>query len=418
MKTILTGICLVLCAATFTGSLVHATVPEKIPHHGLLTDGSGLILSGSFNLTFKLYTSGSGGAAVWSETQAGVQVTAGKYAVVLGSLNPLTISMQQVYFVGVSVNGGAELAPRVPLTAAPYALSLRLPFAETVNSSSSALSIRNTGSGPAIVVLSRLNVGSSATDGVHEIYSTNDASAAVEMRGQADGGQIRVRTDGGGGIRIGPDPDGSGGELDVHKTIFGQSSFLVDGNDDGTGDPVVRISGASGAVFNMTSGVSDNGAVQFPANSISSDEVLSMPGLASASRNDLYHANSGVYTNVLSRTITCPAPGYVLATAVIGHVGTGSPGTQLFTFSVSDQAGTLGPVRTYAYPEVTGGWGTVMVQGVFVVPAGPKTIYAVVWPGISGGASFDGGQLTLLYVPSLRGVVEPSGAQPVSQEEQ
>jgi hypothetical protein len=79
---------------------------------------------GDYAITFRLYTAESGGTAVWSETQSDVEVVGGVYGAQLGSVNPLNIPFDQVYYLGLTVSGGAEHFPRTKLTAAPYALSL------------------------------------------------------------------------------------------------------------------------------------------------------------------------------------------------------------------------------------------------------------------------------------------------------
>lgn len=79
---------------------------------------------GEYSLTFKLYESPTGGTAVWTETQNEVEVVGGVYSVLLGEVNPLTAAFNTTYYLGVSVDGGAELIPRARLTSSPYALSL------------------------------------------------------------------------------------------------------------------------------------------------------------------------------------------------------------------------------------------------------------------------------------------------------
>ncbi len=92
---------------------------------GVLQKTTGMAVDdGDYAITFKLYTTESGGAAVWSETQSDVEIVGGVYGVQLGSVNPLNIPFDQVYYLGLTVGAGAEHFPRTKLTAAPYALSL------------------------------------------------------------------------------------------------------------------------------------------------------------------------------------------------------------------------------------------------------------------------------------------------------
>jgi len=79
---------------------------------------------GDYSLTFKLYTTETGGTPVWSETQGTVNIIGGVYSVTLGSENPLVAAFDQPYYLGVTVGTGTELTPRARLTSSPYALSL------------------------------------------------------------------------------------------------------------------------------------------------------------------------------------------------------------------------------------------------------------------------------------------------------
>jgi hypothetical protein len=135
----------------------HAQAPQRISYQGVLTNDQGVPLDGSYNLTFKLYVENPlFGAASWTETQNAVVVTAGFFAVELGKVNPITLPMTVPYFLGISVNGGTELAPRTPLTSAPYALGLQIPFGTTVSTTGSALFIRNNGTGAAMEAVREL----------------------------------------------------------------------------------------------------------------------------------------------------------------------------------------------------------------------------------------------------------------------
>jgi len=79
---------------------------------------------GDYSLTFRLYTTETGGTPVWSETQDPVNIIGGVYSVTLGSITPLTAAFDQTYYLGVKVGTGTELTPRARLTSSPYALSL------------------------------------------------------------------------------------------------------------------------------------------------------------------------------------------------------------------------------------------------------------------------------------------------------
>lgn len=92
---------------------------------GIIQKSNGAAVDdGKYDLTFKLYSTASGGAPVHTETQS-INVAGGIYSAELGSSStPLTAAFDQTYYLGVSVDGGAELIPRARLTSSPYALAL------------------------------------------------------------------------------------------------------------------------------------------------------------------------------------------------------------------------------------------------------------------------------------------------------
>jgi hypothetical protein len=68
-------------------------VPQTLGYQGRLKNASGTVLSGSYTFTFRLYTASSGGSVIWTETQPGVTVDQGAFAVQLGSVTPLPVRL-------------------------------------------------------------------------------------------------------------------------------------------------------------------------------------------------------------------------------------------------------------------------------------------------------------------------------------
>lgn len=102
-----------------------ADVPHLISYQGRLTDASGNPLTGTHNITFRIYDAASGGTMLWSETHTVELNSEGLYDVMLGSINPFpaSVDFSQPYWLAISVDGGAELC-RYQLGAAPYALNI------------------------------------------------------------------------------------------------------------------------------------------------------------------------------------------------------------------------------------------------------------------------------------------------------
>lgn len=96
----------------------------KLSIQGILKKIDGTALAdGSYNLKFRIYADSLAGTALWTEIQD-VELNGGVYSAVLGTINPLNVPFDQPYYVGVSIGTAAEMLPRIPLTSAPYALSL------------------------------------------------------------------------------------------------------------------------------------------------------------------------------------------------------------------------------------------------------------------------------------------------------
>ncbi len=115
---------LVIMLALAATALRAQGVPRTISYQGVLTDAGGqLYPDGSVTLTLALYTSATGGTPIYSEDHT-VTVVNGIFNAIIGSVTPLPESLRfdRAYFLGVSVDGGAELTPRTALTAVPYAL--------------------------------------------------------------------------------------------------------------------------------------------------------------------------------------------------------------------------------------------------------------------------------------------------------
>lgn len=120
------------------------TVPYKINYQGRLTNSSGTPMAdGQYNMTFRLFSAGSGGTASWTEvhdTTNRVTVTGGQFAVQLGgvtALSPSTFTSQPLYFevelptpatatcstAACASYTEGPMTPRQPLASAAYAMN-------------------------------------------------------------------------------------------------------------------------------------------------------------------------------------------------------------------------------------------------------------------------------------------------------
>ena len=109
--------------SAFLSSPAQAAIPQTVGYQGRLKNASGTALTGTFTFIFRIYASSTGGVPLYAETQSGVTVDQGSFAVQLGSVTPFPASLDfnQPLFLTTEVNGDGEMAPRVAINTVPYA---------------------------------------------------------------------------------------------------------------------------------------------------------------------------------------------------------------------------------------------------------------------------------------------------------
>ncbi|MFC1683670.1 hypothetical protein ACFL0G_05650 [Candidatus Zixiibacteriota bacterium] len=115
--------CVVLLLLVLLSTAALAEVPGLMNYHGTLTDSGGVVLDTTVAMTFSIYNDSLGGSTVWTETQPWVEVSAGAFNVLLGSVNsiPDTVFNAPGRWLGVQVGGDPEMTPRRQITAVGYA---------------------------------------------------------------------------------------------------------------------------------------------------------------------------------------------------------------------------------------------------------------------------------------------------------
>lgn len=105
-------------------SVVFSQIPRQISYQGLLVSPGGVPISnGKHVLQINIYDSPGAAANIYNESIE-TQTVNGLFTVIIGGQNPIppSLDFSVQYWLGVSVDGGAEMAPRTALTAVPYAL--------------------------------------------------------------------------------------------------------------------------------------------------------------------------------------------------------------------------------------------------------------------------------------------------------
>jgi hypothetical protein len=99
-------------------------VPTAISAQGVLRSTAGGLQDGLFDMTFSIYASQMGGAALFTEAQTGIVVESGVFSALVGKVTPLDPSIfatNTVLWLGVHVGGDMLELPRFPLTTTPFA---------------------------------------------------------------------------------------------------------------------------------------------------------------------------------------------------------------------------------------------------------------------------------------------------------
>lgn len=98
-----------------------AAIPNLMAYHGILRDGAGNYLTGTYSMTFRIYDTAADGNVLWSETQPAVAVSSGRFNVQLGSVTSLALNFTSDYWLSVQVGADSEMTPRQRLTSVGYA---------------------------------------------------------------------------------------------------------------------------------------------------------------------------------------------------------------------------------------------------------------------------------------------------------
>lgn len=360
----------IVLALTAAALAVHASVPSTIAFQGYLTDAGGAPANGSVGLVLQIYDVPSGGTSLWSETQSSVPVVNGVFAVALGAVTPFPSGLFEAAprYLGIRVNGEAEM-PRTELRSAPFALGALA--AQMADSVTGAIDLRRGDQ----TVLETVN----STSGVRLEFSRVDGHFPTTYVGTRLGHGILVLYEDTGGATL---------------------RFLLD-------------AGATG-----------NGAANLPANAISNSELEDEPGVASSKDTAIYDVTSATPQSMISRTITPPTDGYVLAlgqaavrilhtqgTFTEGAIGLSDDGVNFGSAQdVNLQITSNAASGNYSFPA--------HMNATFAAAEGTPLTIHIVAQETGGNIRLEDLSLTLLFVPTAYGTVDPARPAPGGDQDE
>ena len=292
------------------GEATAATLEDAIPIQGRLTDASGVSLSGDHSVTFSLYDDPTAGNLLCSTNYNPLLMTNGLFNVTVTGCSDSEIDGDQLY-LGVQVGADAEMSPRQPIYAVPYARSLR-PGADIRGdlASSSVLALYN----------------SSPVDGSKGLYAE-----ALGVNGVTYGVLGRSNS-----------PDGYGGYF-YNTGAVGVGLFTSAGNDD-----------AADLVLGGNNATDDNGRIDSDPNFPGSDLLLVS--------NDRFHIHldNNDDENNSDFTIYNGANTTVLKAEESGRLNLGINAGETMTITIGDRYRDNAIV---AWAKVTGGVpGTIQAE--------------------------------------------------------
>lgn len=167
-----------------------------------------------------------------------------------------------------------------------------------------------------------------------------------------------------------------------------------------TGDVGIGVLNPS-ARLHVVDGAGGNSTVVLPNDAISAIEIEDEPGLA----NNKFSGSlslSSFDTTLLSRTITCPTSGYLIATASVGLSDTLPAAGVSARLNLRTSTGSNGP--EWYWEASPGSDGVLSFQRVFLVSTGSTTIQ-LRGRRATGQVTMTDGSLTLLFVPTAYGTV-------------
>jgi hypothetical protein len=116
-----------LIAALLLGAVVPGLAqgaPGLINYQGKLMDSSGTPLSGTYSITFRIYSQATGGTILWYETHSSIPVQDGMLNALLGTVSPFpaTLFDGDSRWLAIKVGSDTEMTPRSRIASVAYAV--------------------------------------------------------------------------------------------------------------------------------------------------------------------------------------------------------------------------------------------------------------------------------------------------------
>lgn len=397
MKTTLIVAAIILCCA----AMLSADIAPLITYQGRLTEDTGApITDGFVGMTFNIYASEGAPSPIWSSGQQDVYVEGGLFTYVLGSNAPLphNIFDNQLRYLGITVGGDPEIAPRIRFTAVPYSYrALKTDTAETIADPGKFVSSAGD------TIYSDLFFDGD-DDGTYEgLFNVNGTAANIYMR-SSDTTTVRL-----------------------YGASFGELTLYNGGNGNRRASLVASSSGGYLRLYDennveqveLNAGNSGNSSVQFPDDAIDADEILNESGIVSNTGlgPDL---TTSSFVDIATITITTPAAGYVYVSAHCGIIFSGTTGlnaayVQIDTTSGGGNLGEDVFVYKYEFPSTESYCERVFADRVYYIDAARTLTFRLEgarYTMSTGDVTTTRSRIKAMYFPTSYGSVKSSELNP------
>lgn len=160
---------------------------SRVSFQALLKDGVGTPLAGPVNLSFSIYDAAGGGLLIEGPINVNAVTLANGVADVQVPVNANSFN-GAARWLGVKVDGGPEMSPRLPLTSVPYAFRVNRVASEELDNS--------------------ISLGTTSASGSLTVYRTSSSTPSIELLGSSS----RISTYGSDGLE----------QIRLHGTSWGE----------------------------------------------------------------------------------------------------------------------------------------------------------------------------------------------------
>lgn len=331
----------IICFLLITASL-SAQVPNTINYQGRLTDASGSpVADNAYLVKFIIYDAPTAGTDLWNTGFQTINTVDGLFTYKLGSniALPSGIFSDTNRYLGITVGTDPELSPRTRFSPSSYAFNA----ATADNVVWSHISSMPAGFADGVD-----DEGLSQANADADYVNVTGDDMTGDLQGRDLNGTARVKVSGSdGGIKT----YGENGNLMSRLWSYSYGELTLRDTDGiskvdlgaGSGSGFLYLYGSNGIYLNTSN--SGNTSVSLPNDAISNSEILDEPGIAQGIKTASTYLPNYVAGNTMmdmvTTSITIPAPGYIFLTSKCYLYNSGTTGANITEIQIDEETGGI-----------------------------------------------------------------------------